>query len=120
METTNTKSLEEVVADRLGKANDALTAYRARIEDLLATGPAYLAEYAKDSWAVVETHTEITKDNAEPIRDGVMAANQTHRAKIYYGLVERGELDTGFALLHDTIHDAANLTNGIYFLSNKW
>ena len=111
---------EQVLATRLARANEALTAFRGRIQELLESGPAWLQDYAKDSWEIVEAHTEITQDNGLIIQDALIATNKTHRPVIYYGLVERGELDTGFALLHDTIHDAASLTNGIYFLSNKW
>lgn len=120
METTKTEQDAAKYQDRLAKANVALTAYRERIQNILSAGPDYLTAYARDAWAIIEAHTEVTKDNGTALEEGVKEVNQTHRAAIYYGLVERGELDTGFALLHDTIHDAANLTNGIYFLSKKW
>lgn len=120
METTKTEQDAAKYQDRLKKANAALTAYRERIQNILADGPDYLTDYARDAWAVIKDHTEVTKVNGGTLEDGVKEVNQTHRAAIYYGLVERGELDTGFALLHDTIHDAANLTNGLYFLSKKW
>lgn len=120
METTKSEQDAAKLQDRLEKANAALTAYRGRIQSILLNGPDYLTAYARDAWVVIEDHTEVTKENGTVIEDGVREVNQTHRAAIYYGLVERGELETGFALLHDTIHDAANLTNGIYFLSKKW
>lgn len=120
MENTKAQQDAEKYQDRLEKANTALTAYRERIQSIIADGPDYLSDYARDAWAIIEGHTEITKANGIALEDGVKEVNKTHRAAIYYGLVERGELDTGFALLHDTIHDAANLTNGIYFISKKW
>ena len=110
----------QVLETRFARANEALGTFRGRLQELLEDGPAWLKDYAEDSWTIVEPYTEITKENGWEIREALIAANNTHRGAIYYGLVERGELDTGFALLHDTIHDAANLTNGIYFLSNKW
>lgn len=120
METTRTEQDEAKFKLRLEKANNSLTAYRGRIQSILASGPDYLTEYAAAALIAVGDHIEVTKDNGDTIRDGVMEVNNTYRAAIYYGLVERGELETGFALLHDTIHDAANLTNDIYFLSKKW
>lgn len=113
-------SLEEVIAKRHANANIALTDFRTRLTALRENGPAFLKDYAEESWSVVKDHDEVTKSNATGIRDAIMEINNTYRGAIYHGLVERGELDEGFGILHDTIHDAAMLTNGIYFLSRKW
>lgn len=116
----NTKTPEQVIAERLNSANNALTAFRHRTKTQLEGGPAWLHDFAKDAWAVVEAHTEVSKENSKVLEDGVREVIQTHRGAIYYGLVERGELDAGFGLLHDTIHDAAQLTTSLYFLAKKW
>jgi hypothetical protein len=118
METTDSNQSEFEL--RSARANKALVSFRNRIQELLNSGPEYLAEYAGASWEIIKDHHEVTKDNGPDIRNSLMVVNRLHQDQIHTGLIERGEKDAGFALLHDIIHDAANLTNGIHVLSRKW